>query len=29
MDPDSNNTHQVIFWDNLYKLCPWLKDSLQ
>ena len=22
MDP--NNTHEVIFWDNLYKLRPWL-----
>ena len=22
MDP--NNTHKVIFWDNLYKLRPWL-----
>ena len=22
MDP--NNTHEVIFWDNLYKLGPWL-----
>ena len=24
MDP--NNTHEVIFWDNLYKLRPWLLD---
>ena len=22
MDP--NNTYEVIFWDNLYKLRPWL-----
>ena len=22
MDP--NNPHEVIFWDNLYKLRPWL-----
>ena len=22
MDP--NNTREVIFWDNLYKLRPWL-----
>ena len=25
MDP--NNTHEVIFWDNLYKLRPWLLDE--
>ena len=24
MDP--NNTHEVIFLDNLYKLRPWLYD---
>ena len=25
MDP--NNTHEVIFWDNLYKLRPWLMEA--
>ena len=25
MDP--NNTHEVIFWDNLYKLRPWLLNG--
>ena len=27
MDP--NNTHGVIFWDNLYKLRPWLTEMLK
>ena len=27
MDP--NNTHEVIFWDNLYKLRPWLINWLK
>ena len=27
MDP--NNTHEVIFWDNLYKLRPWLYKFCQ
>ena len=27
MDP--NNTHEVIFWDNLYKLRPWLIIELR
>ena len=26
MDP--NNTHEVIFWDNLYKLRPWLSQQV-
>ena len=26
MDP--NNTHEVIFWDNLYKLRPWLMNKI-